>query len=61
MLIDCWDFCLEKQRLSWFRLIKTAEKIWRHLDGKNQLPKVITGVKFCEGYEVIATDERAAA
>jgi transposase-like protein len=28
-----------------FKLIKTAEKTWRRLDGKNQLPKVITGVK----------------
>ena len=44
-----------------FKLIKTAEKTWRRLDGKNQLPKVITGVKFCDGCEVIADDERAAA
>lgn len=44
-----------------FKLIKTAEKTWRRLDGKNQLPKVITGVKFCDGCEVITNDERAAA
>ena len=36
-----------------FKLIKTAEKTWRRLDGKNQLPKVITGVKFTDGLEVI--------
>ena len=44
-----------------FKLIKTAEKTWRRLDGKNQLPKVITGVKFCDGCEVIASDQLAAA
>lgn len=43
-----------------FKLIKTAEKTWRSLDGKNQLPKVITGVKFCDGCEVIVNDARAA-
>jgi len=43
-----------------FKLIKTAENSWRHLDGKNQLPKVITGVKFSDGCEVTVSDERAA-
>ena len=43
-----------------FKLIKTAEKSWRYLDGKNQLPKVITGVKFCDGREVIPTDQGVA-
>jgi putative transposase len=43
-----------------FKLIKTAEKTWRRLDGKNQLPKVITGVKFCEGWEVIVDKAIAA-
>lgn len=33
-----------------FKLIKIAEKTWRRLDGKNQLPKVIRGIKFCDGY-----------
>ncbi|MBL9028956.1 MAG: IS256 family transposase, partial [Caedimonas sp.] len=43
-----------------FKLIKTAEKTWRRLDGKNQLPKVITGVKFCDGCEVIVDNAIAA-
>lgn len=32
-----------------FKPIKRAEKTWRRLNGKNQLPKVITGVKFRNG------------
>jgi putative transposase len=44
-----------------FKLIKTAEKSWRRLAGKNQLPKVITGVKFRDGWEIIANDELAVA
>jgi hypothetical protein len=44
-----------------FKLIKTAEKSWRRLDGKNQLPKVITGVKFRDGWEIIANDELTVA
>jgi len=43
-----------------FKLIKTAEKTWRRLDGKNQLPKVIMGVKFRDGCEIIADDAIAA-
>src|SRR5438874_5684 len=31
----------------------TAEKSWRRLDGHNQLPKVILGVKFTDGIEVV--------
>ena len=36
-----------------FKLAEAAEKSWRHLDGYNQLPKVILGVKFTDGIEVI--------
>ncbi len=43
-----------------FKLIKTAEKTWRRLDGKNQLPKVKAGVKFCDGNEVMVDDAIAA-
>ena len=43
-----------------FKLIKAAEKTWRRLDGKNQLPKVITGVKFFNGCEIIIDDAIAA-
>ena len=30
-----------------FKLAESAEKSWRRLDGHNQLPKVILGVKTC--------------
>jgi len=42
-----------------FKLRKIAEKTWRRLDGKNQLPKVISGVKFSDGWEIIAHEELA--
>ena len=44
-----------------FKLIKNAEKSWRKLDGNNQLPKVILGVKFSDGLEVVCEQEKAAA
>lgn len=44
-----------------FQLIKGAERSWRKLDGKNQLPKVISGVKFKDGCEFISHDELMAA
>ena len=34
-----------------FKLAQAAEKSWRRLDGHNQLPKVIQGVKFTDGIE----------
>jgi putative transposase len=34
-----------------FKLIQIAQSSWRRLDGQNQLPKVITGVKFTDGVE----------
>ena len=43
-----------------FKLIKSAEKTWRRLDGKNQLPKLISGVKFFDGLEVATRDVLAA-
>ena len=36
-----------------FKLAEAAEKSWRRLDGHNQLPKVILGVKFTDGIEVV--------
>jgi hypothetical protein len=36
-----------------FKLVRRAED-WRRLDGSNQLPKIIRGVKFTDGCEVIA-------
>jgi putative transposase len=37
-----------------FKLIEAAQKSWRGLDGHNQLPKLITGVRFVDGIEVVA-------
>ena len=34
-----------------FKVIKEAEKTWLRLRGKNQLPKLIIGVKFNDGVE----------
>ena len=33
------------------KLVKAAQKSWRRLDGHNQLPKLILGVKFADGLE----------
>jgi transposase-like protein len=41
-----------KTRIMVFKLIKVAEKNWLKLRGRNQLPKLITGVKFVDGDEV---------
>src|SRR5215475_8562501 len=35
-----------------FKLVEAAQRAWRRLDGRNQLPKVILGVKFADGLEV---------
>ncbi len=32
-----------------FRLIMSAQKKWRKLDGRNRLPEVIEGVEFRDG------------
>ncbi len=40
-------------RLMVFKLVMTAAKTWRRLKGENQLPKVIQGVTFTNGVEVI--------
>ena len=48
-----------------FKLIDGAQKTWRRLDGHNQLPKIIQGVKFTDGLEVVvnpaATQAQTAA
>jgi transposase-like protein len=35
-----------------FKLVDAAQKSWRRLDGHNQLPKLVQGVKFTNGIEV---------
>jgi hypothetical protein len=37
-----------------FKLLEGAQKSWRRLDGHNQLPKLVLGVTFNNGIEVIA-------
>jgi hypothetical protein len=36
-----------------FKLFITASKTWRRLKRENQVPKVIGGVRFQDGIEVI--------
>jgi transposase-like protein len=43
-----------------FKLAQAAEKTWRRLDGHNQLPKVILGVTFTDGIEVVRSQAAAA-
>jgi putative transposase len=35
-----------------FKLVEAAQRAWRRLDGRNQLPKLILGVKFADGLEL---------
>ena len=44
-----------------FKLAEAAEKSWRRLNGRNQLPKLILGVKFANGIEVVRSQAQAAA
>jgi transposase-like protein len=44
-----------------FKLAEAAEKSWRRLDGHNQLPKLIVGVRFTDGVEVVRPQAQAAA
>ena len=48
-------------RLMVFKLVMAAAKTWRRLKGENQLPKVIQGVTFRNGVEVINTPAQNAA
>jgi transposase-like protein len=44
-----------------FKLAEAAEKSWRRLDGHNQLPKIIRGIKFNDGVEVVRAQAQTAA
>jgi putative transposase len=48
-------------RLMVFKLVMAATKTWRRLKGENQLPKVVQGVTFSNGVEVIKTPVQTAA
>jgi transposase-like protein len=43
-----------------FKLAQAAENSWRRLKGHAQLPKVILGVKFTDGVEVVRPQATAA-
>jgi transposase-like protein len=47
-------------RLMVFKPVTAAAKTWRRLKGENQLPKVIKGVIFKNGVEVVNTPEQNA-
>ena len=44
-----------------YKLAQAAEKSWNRLRGHNQLPKVILGVKFTDGIEVVRSQAQTAA
>jgi putative transposase len=44
-----------------FKLAEAAERNWRRLNGHNQLPKLILGVRFTDGIEVVKSQAQAAA
>ena len=44
-----------------FKLIEAAQKSWRRLDGHNQLPKVVLGVRFSDGLEVETANHQPKA
>ena len=44
-----------------FKLAEAAEKSWRRLNGHNQLPKIILGIKFTDGIEVVRSQAQVAA
>lgn len=48
-------------KLMVFKLVIAASKSWRRLKGENQLPKVIGGVRFQDGIEVIEASSNHAA
>ena len=48
-------------KLMVFKLVNAAAKTWRRLKGENQLPKVVRGVKFQNGIEVIEMPAHHAA
>ena len=44
-----------------FKLAEAAEKSWRRLDGHSQLPKLILGISFADGIEVVRQEAQTAA
>jgi putative transposase len=44
-----------------FKLAEAAERSWRRLNGHNQLPKIVLGIKFSDGIEVVRSQAQTAA
>jgi putative transposase len=44
-----------------FKFVTAAAKTWRRLKGENQLPKLVQGVRFQNGIEVIEMSAHHAA
>src|SRR5947209_20606267 len=44
-----------------FKLAEAAEKSWRRLDCHNQFPKIIHGVTFADGIEVVRPQAQPVA
>jgi len=43
------------------QLGEAAERSWHRLNGHNQLPKIILGIKFTDGIEVVRSQAQTAA
>ena len=48
-------------KLMVFKLVQAASKTWRRLNGRNQLPKLIEGIKFADGIAVNDVAKTSAA
>jgi putative transposase len=44
-----------------FKLVIAASKTWRRLKGPNHLPKIVAGVRFKDGIEVLEAPANHAA
>lgn len=44
-----------------FKLVMAAQKKWQRLNGRNELPKLIEGVRFADGIEVKDENKQSAA
>jgi len=44
-----------------FKLVMAAQKKWQRLNGRNELPKLIEGVRFADGIEVKDEAKKSAA
>jgi len=62
IVVNCEDIAQRTRtvKLMVFELIIAASKTWRRLNGTNQLPKVIGGVRFQDGIEVIEVPANCA-